>query len=111
MDWIESEALRFFCPVFADELIGCEAFEGIESADEVVGGDEPVQVAAAIARLGIMRLDERLQPGPPYGALERVFRACARISSHKLRRDRQHFSWSRCLRSSSIREMRPQRIK
>ncbi len=48
MGWIEFEALGFFCPGFADELVGTKAFEGFESAGEVVGSDELVQVAAEL---------------------------------------------------------------
>ena len=48
MGWIESEALGLFCRGFADELIRCEAFEGFESAGEVVSGDELVQVLSQL---------------------------------------------------------------
>jgi hypothetical protein len=34
MDWIESESFRLFCPLFANEFVGREAFEGLEAADE-----------------------------------------------------------------------------
>lgn len=44
MGWIKSEALGFFCPGFADELIGCKSFEGFEPAGEVVCSDELIQV-------------------------------------------------------------------
>ena len=35
-------------PCFADEFIGCEAFEGFESAAEVVGRDEVGEMAAKL---------------------------------------------------------------
>jgi hypothetical protein len=36
--------LRLYCPSFADELVGREAVEGLESSGEVVGGDEVVEM-------------------------------------------------------------------
>ena len=43
-----SEALSLGSPGFADELIGCEAFEGFESAAEVVSRDEVGEMAAKL---------------------------------------------------------------
>lgn len=40
MDWIDDESLGLVCPGFADELVGCEALEGLQAPGEVVGGDE-----------------------------------------------------------------------
>jgi hypothetical protein len=40
MDWIEAEPFGLVCPDFADELIGCETFEDLEPAAEIVCGDE-----------------------------------------------------------------------
>ena len=35
MEWIEDESFRLFCPCLADEFVGCEAFECLESPAEV----------------------------------------------------------------------------
>ena len=50
MDRIEPEAFRFFCPLFADELVRREPLEGLEPAAEVVGGNEVVKVLSEVAR-------------------------------------------------------------
>ena len=47
MDRVDIESLGLGCPGFADGFVGCEAFEGIESAAEVIGVDEFGQVASA----------------------------------------------------------------
>src|SRR5580698_9526818 len=47
MEWIEGETVRLCCPGLADELVGGEAFEGLEPG-EVVGRDEVSQVAAEL---------------------------------------------------------------
>src|SRR4051812_39073975 len=46
MDWIEGESVWLFCPSFADELVGGEAFEGLEPPGVVVGLDEVVEVGS-----------------------------------------------------------------
>jgi hypothetical protein len=48
MDWIEAEPFGFVCPDFADELIGCETFEDLEPAAEIVCGDEVDQMLAEL---------------------------------------------------------------
>lgn len=48
MGWIEFEVLGLFCPSFADELVRGKTFEGLESAGEVVGGNEVGQVSAQL---------------------------------------------------------------
>jgi hypothetical protein len=40
MDWIELESFRLWCPLFTDALVWCEAFEGLQFAGQIVGGDE-----------------------------------------------------------------------
>ena len=40
IDWIQGELFRYDCPLFADELKGREAFEGLQSSPEVVGADD-----------------------------------------------------------------------
>ncbi len=44
MDWIYDESIRLDCPLFADELVGCEALEHLEPSAEVVGVDEVLKV-------------------------------------------------------------------
>ena len=46
MDRIQGEPFRFDCPLFADELVGREAFEGLQTSPEVVGADEVGEVLA-----------------------------------------------------------------
>ena len=48
MDRIKSELIWLFGPCFADGFVGCEAFEGLQSACEIVGGDEVLQVGAQL---------------------------------------------------------------
>lgn len=45
MDWIEVESFGFYCASFADERLGREAFDGLQSLAEIVGADEVVEVA------------------------------------------------------------------
>ncbi len=40
MDWIDDESIRLQSPLFADELIGCEALERLQSSPKTVGVDE-----------------------------------------------------------------------
>ena len=44
--------MRFDCPLFADELVGRETFEGLQSLSEIVGADEGGEVLAQ--RVGIV---------------------------------------------------------
>ena len=44
MVWIDVEAFWLICPAFADELIGCQAFEGFQSAAVIIGVDEVLEV-------------------------------------------------------------------
>ena len=44
MDRIELESLGFFCPHFADELVGSEALQGLQAPTIVVGVDEHGEV-------------------------------------------------------------------
>src|SRR5215469_7924226 len=48
MDWVESESGWLFCPGFADELVGCQPFEGLEAPGVVVGLDEVVEVGSQL---------------------------------------------------------------
>ena len=45
MDWIEFESVGFFCPDFADVLVGGETFESLETPSVVVGVDEVCEMA------------------------------------------------------------------
>jgi len=44
MDRVQGEPFGFDCPLFADELVGREAFECLQSSPEVVGADEVGEV-------------------------------------------------------------------
>jgi hypothetical protein len=48
LERVEPEALGLGCPAFADELVRCEAFEGLQPASEVVGGDEVSEMALGL---------------------------------------------------------------
>ena len=54
MDRIEPEAFRFFCPLFADELVRREPLEGLEPAAEVVGGNEVIKVLSELGVIVVM---------------------------------------------------------
>jgi hypothetical protein len=54
MVWIEVEAFWLVCPAFADELIGRQAFEGFQSAAEIVGVDEVLEVGFELVMAVIM---------------------------------------------------------
>ena len=49
MDWIEDKSLWVFCPGFADELVGSEAFEGFEPTSKIVGGYEVPQMGVELS--------------------------------------------------------------
>src|SRR5271168_108143 len=58
MDRVEPESFGFICPCFADEFVGREALEGLESPGEVVGRDEVSKVALKlIMRVVVEALD------------------------------------------------------
>jgi hypothetical protein len=48
MDRIEPEAFRFFCPLFADELVRREPLEAPEPSTEVIGGKEVVKLLSEL---------------------------------------------------------------
>jgi hypothetical protein len=61
MDWIEAEPFGLVCPDFADELIGCETFEGLEPAAEIVCGDKVGQMLAELVVIVVVKaFDGRL---------------------------------------------------
>lgn len=65
MSWIKSEALRFFCPGFADELIGREAAERLEAFGEIVCSDEVIEVSRYLfAAVVMVSLDGGLFDSP-----------------------------------------------
>ena len=49
MERIKPEALRFLCPLFADELVRCEPLEGLQPSAKVVGGNELIKVLSELA--------------------------------------------------------------
>jgi hypothetical protein len=46
MDRVKVESLRLGCPGFADDLMGREAFEGLQSAAKVIRVDEVGEVTS-----------------------------------------------------------------
>jgi hypothetical protein len=40
MEGVEGEPFGLFCPIFGDELGRCEAFQPLQSAAKLVGGNE-----------------------------------------------------------------------
>jgi hypothetical protein len=54
MDRVEAEALRLLLPDFADELVGREAFEGLQSSTEIVGADEVGEVISQLFVVVVM---------------------------------------------------------
>jgi hypothetical protein len=65
MDRVESESFRLLCPAFADELVGCEAPEGLQPSAEGVSRDEVGQVLAELIVVVVMEaLDGRLLDRP-----------------------------------------------
>ena len=64
VDWIEFESLWFDCPSFADELIGCESFEGLQSPSEIVRADEVGEMPAElIMAVVVVAFDGRVLDG------------------------------------------------
>ena len=64
VDWIEFESLWFDCPSFADELVGCESFEGLQSPSEIVGADEVGEMPAElIMAVVVVAFDGRVLDG------------------------------------------------
>ena len=51
---ISRESAGFVLPCFADCLVECEAFEGLERAAEVVGGDEGAEVLPELIADSVM---------------------------------------------------------
>ena len=45
MEGVEPESVRVLCPDLADELVGCEALEGLQAASKVVGRHEVIHIA------------------------------------------------------------------
>src|SRR5215470_18598743 len=64
MDWIESEAFGFACPLLAEKFVRREPFEGLQSAPEIVSRDEVVEMALQLFMGVVMiALDGRLLNG------------------------------------------------
>src|SRR5919206_3102786 len=65
MEWIEPEAFGLACPLFANELVWREAFQGLQAPAEVVGGDEGGEVLSELVAAGVVEaLDGRVLDGP-----------------------------------------------
>ena len=54
MDWVYSESFVLGCPAFADELVRCEAAQGLEAATEVVGINEVGEVSAELVMVVVV---------------------------------------------------------
>ena len=64
VDWIEFKSLWFDCPSFADELVGCESFEGLQSPSEIVRADEVGEMPAElIMAVVVVAFDGRVLDG------------------------------------------------
>jgi hypothetical protein len=64
LERIEHEPMRLGGPAFADELVGCEALEGLQSPAEVVGRDEVSEVTAKLIVVVVVEaLDCRVLDG------------------------------------------------
>ena len=48
VDWFNDESFGLDCPSFADELVWREAFEGLETAAEIVSGDEVFEMGSEL---------------------------------------------------------------
>ena len=65
MDWIECESFGLDCPLFADELVGREALEGLPAAAVVVVFDEVAEVPAELVEIIVVKaLDGGVLDGP-----------------------------------------------
>ena len=64
VDWIEFESLWFDCPSFANELVGCESFENLQSPFEIVRADEIGEMPAElIMAVVVVAFDGRVLDG------------------------------------------------
>jgi hypothetical protein len=62
--WVEFESFWFDCPSFADELVGCEASEGLQSPCEIEGADEVGEMPAElIMAVVVVAFDGRVLDG------------------------------------------------
>ena len=71
MDWIQREPFWFDCPLFADDLLGREALEGLEAPPEVVSADEVGHVISQLVMVIVVEafdgrvLDRAVHPFDP----------------------------------------------
>lgn len=62
---MEIESFGFDCPTSADELIGREALQGLQTAAEIVGADEVLKVAFELTvAVVVIALDGRILDRP-----------------------------------------------
>src|SRR6516225_11663605 len=65
LERVQSESFSLGCPSFADELVGGEAVEGLQSPGEVVGGDEVGEMPnELIVGFAVISLDGRVLDCP-----------------------------------------------
>ena len=73
MDRVQGEPFWFDCPLFADELVGRESFEGLQSSPEVAGADEVGEVLAQLVVIVVMEaFDVQRENRPPDCFLTRL---------------------------------------
>jgi hypothetical protein len=54
VEWIWFESFRLVCPAPADELVGREAFEGLEAAGKIVCIDEVIEMLPELCVVAIV---------------------------------------------------------
>jgi hypothetical protein len=65
MDRVESKSIWFVLPTLADEVVGCEAAESLESFSEVVSSDEVAEVGSQlVVAVRVVALNRGLFDGP-----------------------------------------------
>ena len=86
MDWVDDESIRLRSPLFADEFIGREAFEGLQPTAKIVCVDEVLKVPSELVVIVIMEpLDGRLLDGSVH-ALDLPIGPCAAPAGDALHR-------------------------
>ena len=88
MDRVKGESFRFDCPLFADELEGRGALEGLEAPPEVVGADDVGEVSAQLVVVIVVeafdgRVLDRAVPLPGSGLAANRERGSARCGRGK----------------------------
>ena len=65
MERIDPEALRVFCPLFADELVRREPLEGLEPSAKVAGSNAVIEMSSQLGVIVVViALDRRFLDRP-----------------------------------------------